>query len=111
MGTRSFIATKDNKYTYTGIYCHWDGYPEYMFSILKDNYNDYQKVDDLISMGSASSIKETIDTSEFHHRDMKEDLNISKGLSIESILKKAHYMGCEYLYLFVGNKWMFLEVE
>ena len=33
MSTNSTIAVKTEK-GYEGIYCHWDGYPEYMYPLL-----------------------------------------------------------------------------
>lgn len=105
MATRSFIATKEND-SFNGIYCHWDGYPEYMLNTLTDNYNNKEKVDSLIEMGDASIINDSLETSEFYHRDRKEKLKSNKGLSIEDLYETAKNVGCEYLYVFVCNKWM-----
>lgn len=57
MSTPCYIAchTEDG---YLTIYCHNDGYPDHMLSMLKTNYNSQQKAQDLVSLGDASCIYE-----------------------------------------------------
>lgn len=57
MATRSFISIKHPDKTFTGVYCHWDGYPEFNGKILKEDYQDRQKVIELIDGGFISSLK------------------------------------------------------
>jgi hypothetical protein len=52
MGTRSFISIKHKDNTYSGVYCHWDGYPEWNGNILKKDYQARSKVIDLIDGGA-----------------------------------------------------------
>ncbi len=59
MGTRSFITIKHKDNTYSGVYCHWDGYPEHNGKILKEDYQARSKVVDLIDGGDMSSLKTT----------------------------------------------------
>jgi hypothetical protein len=59
MGTRSFITIKHKDNTYSGVYCHWDGYPEWNGEILKKDYQARSKVVDLIDGGDISSLKTT----------------------------------------------------
>lgn len=103
MATRSFIAKKDGD-NYTGIYCHWDGYPSHMLKML-ENYKESSIVDELLSMGSASSINETLESSKFYHRDRNEKLQITKTFSLHSLMNTAKNSGCEYLYIFKDNEW------
>jgi len=56
MGTRSFITIKHKDNTYSGVYCHWDGYPEWNGEILKKDYQARSKVVDLIDGGDMSSL-------------------------------------------------------
>lgn len=57
MGTRSNIGIRNLDNTITGIYCHWDGYPEWNGKILLENYNDVDKVNALMELGDLSSLR------------------------------------------------------
>ena len=57
MATRSRIAIEDQDGTVRSIYCHWDGYPEYNGVVLQENYQTQEKVEQLIALGSISSLK------------------------------------------------------
>lgn len=57
MGTRSFISIKHKDNTYSGVYCHWDGYPDWNGKILTKDYQARSKVVDLIDGGDMSSLK------------------------------------------------------
>ena len=56
MATRSTIGVLNSDGSVTGVYCHWDGYPEYNGKILLENYTDESVVRELIEMGSISSL-------------------------------------------------------
>jgi len=57
MATRSRIAIEDQDGTVRSIYCHWDGYPEYNGVVLQESYQTREKVEQLIALGSISSLK------------------------------------------------------
>jgi hypothetical protein len=54
MGTRSEIAVENKDGTFTGIYCHWDGYPGHVGKILFEFYSDLPKLRKLMKLGSLS---------------------------------------------------------
>ena len=54
MGTRSTIGVMNEDGTVTGIYCHWDGYPEHNGRILRDHYRTPDKILKLIKLGDLS---------------------------------------------------------
>ena len=58
MGTRSFIITANPKGDFTGIYCHWDGYPSHNGKLLLEHYNSKGKARELVRLGSLSSLGE-----------------------------------------------------
>lgn len=64
MATRSSIGIMDTSGKVLSIYAHSDGYPSYMGKILTTYYNDANKVKQLIKMGYASIIGETLEASE-----------------------------------------------
>ena len=70
MATRSYIFTETQNNNYIGSYCHWDGYPEHVGSILLENYTSQEQVDRLCNLGGFSALKETVvETSETQYAD------------------------------------------
>lgn len=116
MSTPSIIAchTEDG---YLAIYCHNDGYPDHMLSMLKNNYNSPEKAKDLVSLGDASCIYERMVPSRdsghsfdhpergvciFYHRDRGEPWSQNAPVIYQKTqLLKAHY----YVYVFENGKW------
>lgn len=64
MSTRSAIAIVYNDGTVESIYCHNDGYPKYMFNMLKDNYSEEEKVKELINLGDLSFVAKYVNPPE-----------------------------------------------
>ena len=56
MGTRSTISMRNSDGTYTGIYCHWDGYVSHNGRILHEHYQDERKIRQLMELGSLSGL-------------------------------------------------------
>ncbi len=112
MGTRCGIALKSGE-TYQTIYCHYDGYPNYMLSMLRKNYNSLELAAKLISYGDASCIKKKLEPTGtthtfmrpedgvcvFYHRDRGEDwTSCAPTCYTESeLLKQTHF---KYIYYF-----------
>lgn len=106
------MQTKDNKTR--GIYCHSDGYLDYVGVKLIENYIDETKVEELINLGDLSvlgaEVGHQVDFDDWnahqldqciaYHRDRGEDLNIS---NIDDVIKWAK--DYEYAYLFKNGKW------
>jgi hypothetical protein len=113
MATRSTISIKENG-KIRSIYCHWDGYPSNNGAILLEHYATGDKVNELINLGSLSSLRPNINPNpnEVHdfensqddvviayHRDRGEELSIDEPSSTQRI------RGEEYDYLFVDGVW------
>ena len=60
MGTRSTIALEFAGGTVEQVYCHWDGYLSHNGLILQEHYSDPFKLQELINMGSISSLGNVI---------------------------------------------------
>ena len=60
MSTNATIIAKQGD-TYRAIYNHWDGYPEYLLEMLKENYRDEDKVQRLIDLGDVASVRAGVD--------------------------------------------------
>ena len=121
MGTRSTIWLKkeeNEKEYYEGIYCHWDGYLEYNGKMLFENYNNEEKVKELINLGDISSLAENVnpDSTKPHnfdnkqdnvvvayHRERGEDKNIMKVNKIKDLEQQ------QFNYLFKDNEWYLVK--
>ena len=117
MSTHCGIAIKTEK-GYETIYCHHDGYPEYMFDMLTQNYNSEELARKLVSLGDASYIDILLEpTSDFHkfgtpepnvsmfyHRDRGEDFHNAIFKS-QSELSSCYY----YAYVWKDGQWNFYK--
>ena len=72
MSTQCGIAVRAGE-TFNTIYCHHDGYPKYMLSMLRENYNSLELATKLISFGDASSISEKLEPTGDHTFDEPEE--------------------------------------
>lgn len=129
MGTRSNIGIRNLDNTITGIYCHWDGYLQYVGKILLEHYNDVYRVNALMELGDLSSlrIKLNPEPGKPHTDDgWQDDVCVAYGRDrsekgVESMLCKTlsqfeRYMdnsGSEYQYLFdtVVGEWTFRDYK
>lgn len=72
MSTRSHIGIlKEDKQVFF-VYCHFDGYPSGVGTVLKENYDRPEDVANLLSFGDISVLAPTIEQSIFYGRDRKE---------------------------------------
>ena len=60
MATRSRIGIQNEDGTVSSVYCHWDGYPDHNGKILISNYTERERVEELIALGSISSLRKDI---------------------------------------------------
>lgn len=80
MSTNSTINIKHKDGSFEGIYCHWDGYLSWNGQLLYAFYNTPEKVQELISLGSLSTLGMNIgvelpkDTEKEDLRDERERL-------------------------------------
>jgi hypothetical protein len=123
MATRSYIGKLLNDGSITGIYCHFDGYPEGVGATLKEHYTDPTKVDSLLALGSISSLGAEIgEQHEFedrsrdcvtaYHRDRGERLEAPTVYrNIDELRRNAlDDLGAEYSYVFVNGEWATTEL-
>jgi hypothetical protein len=123
MATRSRIGIQKEDGSVTSIYCHWDGYPDHNGKILLSNYTEREKVEELITLGSISSLRKDIapapgsdhsfekpqeDVTIAYHRDRGEDFNEARvNESVAAYLADDNE---EYGYLFTkAGEWKVSE--
>lgn len=116
MATRSTISIIDPKSgSVTGIYCHWDGYPEGVGKTLLKHYSKEENVRALIALGAISVLCESIECPAGHsfdnpsqgctvayHRDRGEDFFQCKAPTANAFMKKYSE---EFNYFFFENRW------
>lgn len=119
MSTHCGIAIKSEK-GYETIYVHSDGYPEYMWPMLTENYNSEELAAKLVGGGDASFIAENFetplphsfekpqyDTCCFYHRDRGEDWNDvapANYFTLGEISNRFYYV-----YLWKDGHWNFYK--
>jgi hypothetical protein len=124
MATRSRIAIEDQDGTVRSIYCHWDGYPEYNGVVLQENYQTQEKVEQLIALGSISSLKPLVAPPEgathkfddpfdnvtvAYHRDRGEELSVKAHGNVQEFANSDIE---EYGYVFTAaGEWLFIDAS
>jgi hypothetical protein len=125
MATRSRIGIKNQDGTITSVYCHWDGYLEHNGKILFETYNTEEKIRELLSYGSISSLTDNIGVQHpfdnphpfrspeynefmkmttFYGRDRgEEDTEALVHPTVSDFLSYSE----EYTYLFKDGKWVY----
>jgi len=122
MATRSNIGIVNDDSSVTGIYCHWDGYPENNGKLLLNHYTNSERINGLMSLGSLSYLAENLYSDKKAHsfrnpvdgvcvaygRDRGEKNADSKSFTnISEFEKYANRTTADYQYLFNNGKWQY----
>lgn len=99
------------------IYCHSDGYMDYVGTVLNEHYQDTVKISKLISMGDISSLGEEIGSQHDFDNCPKGQTNCygrdrgETGVEHMTYHSESAYTrgmadrGCEYFYLYKDGQW------
>ncbi|HKM40982.1 MAG TPA: hypothetical protein VJY43_00240 [Methanocorpusculum sp.] len=102
MSTRSYILIENTDGTFSGIYCHFDGYPKGVGATLLDSYRTEAKIRELIALGTLSSLSSSPETSVINHYDAKDAFP-----EILQSFTSGRYGGIQYRYVFTRDgDWM-----
>ena len=123
MSTHAFIAKKINENSYRTIYCHCDGYLEWVGRILVEDYNTPDKVDRLINLGDLSVLQSKLDPNpEFPHsfdnpqtgvtiaygRDRREKDVDARVMTFGDLADRNHCIS--YVYIYTEDKgWQYFK--
>lgn len=129
MSTRSTIAkVQEDGQTIRSIYCHFDGYPEYVGKVLQEYYTHENKIDQLLALGDLSILDKEIgetQTDTFTEPDFtrKEGYCLAYGrdrgeMEVDALVhaNQNEWLGfragswCEYGYLWDGSTWHVYEI-
>ena len=113
MATRSFICRLLPDNSVTGVYCHYDGYPDGVGATLKEYYQNPQKVDELLALGDLSELNSDLETTVTYHRDRGEDLAPNRVYPsvIDAVAQSPQDLGAEYVYVFGPQGWAAFETK
>ena len=123
MATRSTIAIKTPE-GIRSIYCHYDGYPEYVGKVLAENYTDPVKINQLLDLGDISSLDEDVGVWKQDFNNPTPGITLAYGRDrgetevearyhpdVDNWLELRESAGCEYGYLWAGDKWNTFTIE
>ena len=123
MATRSNIGIVNEDKSITGVYCHYDGYPEHNGKMLLNHYNNDDIVNGLMNLGDLSILSENVNPTGPHSFN-----NPQKGVCVaygrdrgdtgsdsrtfEDLGEYENFgSGVDYQYLFEDGKWMYRNVN
>lgn len=125
MATRSNIAIVNQDKSISSIYCHWDGYPEYVGKMLLNHYTTVDIVTELLNLGNLSNLDKNVNPTDIHTFDKPQDgVCIAYGRERgekdqEAIVfedlgefeDSASNSWADYQYLFEDGKWSYRNVN
>ena len=125
MATRSNIAIVNQDKSISSIYCHWDGYPEYVGKLLLNYYTTSDIVNELLNLGNLSNLDKNVNPTDIHTFDKPQDgVCVAYGRERgekdqEAIVfedlgefeDSASNSWADYQYLFEDGKWSYRNVN
>ena len=125
MATRSNIAIVNQDKSISSIYCHWDGYPEYVGKLLLNHYTTSDIVNELLNLGNLSNLDKNVNPTDIHTFDKPEEgVCVAYGRERgekdqEAIVfedlgefeDSAKNSWADYQYLFEDGKWSYRNVN
>ena len=114
MATRSRIGLLLETGYVLSVYHHWDGYPQWLGVVLKEKFNTYEKIAELLDGGDVSCIDSdtnwSLEKCESHvqyYNDRGENTEPRLDTTVEDYLAN----GEEYAYLFENNQWVCYDLH
>lgn len=124
MSTRCRIGIQNEDGSIDNIYSHSDGYPAYVGKMLFENYQNPEKIRELMALGDVSILRAEIgekhpfdEEYEIHptwtrvyHRDRNDpwqDTKTRTAKSPKGFIRQANNTSGVYAYLFREGKWYF----
>lgn len=112
--SRSRIGIEYPDGSVTSVYCHSDGYPDFVGRTLTEGYPRLEKAEELLGLGDLSYIEESIGTCRAYHRDCGEAWEHTRPEthdSAEEYLALLADVYIRYVYLFRDGFWHYASEE
>lgn len=106
MSTRSAIICHTSS-DYSGIYCHSDGYPSWMGTVLLTAFNSKDKAQELVQLGDISTVRHDGSVCAYH-RDHGEELNITRDINPARVAAAIDHDG--HIYIFENGEWRYIDL-
>ena len=114
MATRSRIGLLLETGFVLSVYHHWDGYPQWLGVTLREKFNTYDKIAELLDGGDVSCIDsdddsslEKVDNHVQYYNDRGEKTEPRLDTCVEDYLVN----GEEYAFLFENNQWVCYDLH
>ena len=114
MATRSRIGLLIGDESVVSVYHHWDGYPDWLGTTLRQKYNTKEKIEELLDGGDISCIDSDTDWDRkecephvLYYNARGEDTEPRFDSTVEDYLAD----GEEYAYLFENNEWVCYDLH
>lgn len=115
MATNSQIVTRLADGSYRGVYCHFDGHPGGVGTVLQQHYNSQEQAERATSLGALSELGASMECPVGHsyskpvkgytvafHRDRGEELLFAEAETLQGCLDAQPFGGAEYFYVWQG---------
>jgi hypothetical protein len=109
MATRSLIGMVKEDKSIQIIYCHWDGYPQYVGLQLQLNYRDADTIQKLLDLGDRSILTGAPTADDTYAVSQNQEIKPWIVASMEEF-KTADKAGTEFMYLW-DNGWQVFKVD
>ena len=117
MATRARIGLLLETGYVLSVYHHWDGYPEWLGVTLKEKFNTYEKIAELIDGGNMSSCDSDnvydYEKQEYVKRDPQPEYygGDEEQPRLDTTVEDYLANGEEYAYLFENNQWVCYDLH
>jgi len=118
MGTRSLIGKQLSDGSILGVYCHYDGYPEFNGRVLRDNFDTADKVAALIDGGDMSCTwtnagwnNETLPECGPLYYTMRGESIEDNAPRLDEDMEEFFSEGEEYSYIFRNGQWFAYDMH
>lgn len=102
MSTSSYIAKLNSDGSVTGVYCHFDGYPDGVGKTLLEHYTTTEQASALLQGGSISTLGDDTSETIFYHRDRGEPLDepVTYDSVTHMLQNVTSDLGADYAYVY-----------
>ena len=104
MSTHSYIGIQNDEGTIHAIYCHFDGYLDWVGRKLLQHWSDPETLQKLIDLGDLSALGDDLATTQAYGRDFGESNTGCRGFSD---LEELRFEAMEYSYVLTPSGWVY----